>query len=80
VQGKHSLPKSRRNLEGGLHISSRTKLANDRAMQLIRVQEALKIVLAVLIIYATYSSIQNPAIVEAIQKMAVSFELDMKAK
>jgi serine/threonine protein kinase len=80
VQGKHALPKSRRNLEGQLHISSRTKLANDRAMQLIKVQEALKIVLAVLIIYATYSSLQNPAIVEAIQKVAVSFELDMKAK
>jgi uncharacterized membrane protein YwzB len=49
-------------------------------MQLIKAQEALKIVLAVLIIYATYTGLQNTAIVEAIQKMAVSLELDMKAK
>lgn len=72
VQGRHSLPK-KRGSEGPVSADARTRLAADRAEHLMKIQEALKIVLAIVIAYATYVGLQNPAVVEAIQKLATSF-------
>jgi serine/threonine protein kinase len=78
VQGRHSLPKSRRGSEPPISADTRTRLAADRAMHWMKIQEGLKIVLAFVIFYATYVGLQNPAVVEAIQKLASSFNIDFQ--
>lgn len=79
VQGRHSLPKKARG-EGPLSADTRARLAANRTMHLIRLQEALKVVLAILIVYATYVAMQNPAVIEAVQKLAASFNYDVQIK
>jgi serine/threonine protein kinase len=80
VQGRHSLPKSRRMADSQIWADTKARFARNRTLHLIRLQEALKIVLAAVIAYATFVGVQNPAVVEAIQKLAVSLNLDLRVK
>jgi serine/threonine protein kinase len=80
VQGRHSLPKKARGSDAPISADTRARLAANRAMHLIRIQEALKVVLALVIVYATYVGMQNPAVIETVQKLASSFNLDIHIK
>lgn len=74
--GRHGLPKPRRSNSPNASFDTRAKLANDQSARLVRMQEILKIVLALLIVFTTFSLSQNEFVVNAIQQMVTSITFE----
>lgn len=73
VQGRHGSTRARRNLESEARASIRAKLSDERTRRLVKIQQVLKIVLLLLIVYGSFLLLRNHTALQAIEKVIAPY-------